>query len=223
MPHSTLDSHLRAEAQILRALHQRAKHQHRAQGFLAKMLQVHRLVWRLASDLGHPESVPSVQIQRIVFQVGPPPPFESLIFQLQKAVTSASLLSYQIVQLRHFLPLHTVLLGIYARLATLAGHIAQSHTVDSTPCQMDVSAVHIPGLALRNPLSTDDPAIGQKVNLGGIGDLAKSEAARSAEPQTLQSQLSTADAPSRKKRRKADAIDDLFATVSKTTQMNNHN
>lgn len=131
--HTSLPSHLSTELIILDSLVQRSKNQHRSQPFFQRMTEVLRLGRRTARVLLHVvlEEVAAID-HDLLAKVGPqsPGPGEMLNVQFIRAILRASESSSQIVELRHFLPLQLTLVGVYARLFTLALNLASCIHLD---------------------------------------------------------------------------------------------
>ncbi|KAK4683422.1 hypothetical protein P7C73_g6846, partial [Tremellales sp. Uapishka_1] len=109
--HPSTTQHLTTELALLDALYRRSKDQHRSQLFLQRQYQVLRL-------------------GKLVLRATSAQNLAKLITKLINALFTASRSTSQIIELLHFLPLQTLLLGIYARLFAICTSLVQSLGLD---------------------------------------------------------------------------------------------
>jgi hypothetical protein len=118
-PHPSTSSHLATETALLEVLHTRSKHQHRSQLFLQRLRGVLRLSKRVIAALPARDG-PSTDPYRAVAPLLPKvssPAYK--LTQFTSTLLHAAGCSSAIIELNHFVPLHTTLLACYARLLSV--------------------------------------------------------------------------------------------------------
>ncbi|BEI82568.1 hypothetical protein CcaverHIS002_0304360 [Cutaneotrichosporon cavernicola] len=111
-PHSSTSSHLATETALLTVLYDRSKAQHRSQIFLSRLQGVLRLSKRVIAALPRRDGSSS-QVDPYAEVLGLLPKFISNLLRAAAASTA-------IIDLNHFVPLHTTLLACYARLLSVS-------------------------------------------------------------------------------------------------------
>ncbi|GMK56941.1 hypothetical protein CspeluHIS016_0307810 [Cutaneotrichosporon spelunceum] len=111
-PHPSTSSHIATETALLQLLHTRSKAQHRSQPFLSRLHAVIRLSKRVLAALPprEPHASPSSS------HADPYARTLRLLPTFASALVRAAAASAAILELHHFVPLHTALLAAYARL-----------------------------------------------------------------------------------------------------------
>lgn len=112
------------------------------------------------------------------------------------------------VQLRHFLPLQTALLAIYARLATLAAHLLESAHPLKDPLPVDGVDTTDDAVCISIDVTTLDPV---PVRTTGGAAAAPGTAEETEKPSPSENIRQLKAKP--KKKRRADAIDELFGSM----------
>jgi len=125
---------------MLNVLEHRSRDQHRSQIFLCRMKGVCRVGLLVQASLERYDPGQHDRFTRLVAKVRFLSSDTTKPFQMIACIIKASNATSQSIELHHFLPLHTLLLGIYARLFAILSNIAMWLQLDMLDILIERSA-----------------------------------------------------------------------------------